>query len=307
MAKTSFTELVGCARPLQLAGMGGVSTVELAAAVTNAGGLGMIGAAGIPTDDLGEMLETLDGATSGPFGANFLMPFLDPEALSIAAERCAVVEFFYGAPDRALVEIAHHKGALASWQVGSIEEAEAAVEAGCDLIVAQGIEAGGHVRGKTELRALLEATTDLPTPIVAAGGIGSAADVARALDSPASAVRIGTRFLAATESGAHPGYIDALIEARADDTVITEEFAVGWPNAPARVLRASLEAARSAHDPAATVGEERWPVPRFSTLPPTKDASGNISAMPHYAGFSVDGVTKRQPAAEIVAELLSRI
>src|SRR5438270_8351163 len=98
MPKTSFTELVGCARPLQLAGMGGVSTVELAAAVTNAGGLGMIGAAGILRDDLAEMLEKLETATDGPFGANFLMPFLDPEALSIAAERCSVVEFFYGEP-----------------------------------------------------------------------------------------------------------------------------------------------------------------------------------------------------------------
>src|SRR6266568_4035536 len=122
MAKTSFTELVGCARPLQLAGMGGVSTVELAAAVSNAGGLGMIGAAGIPTDTLDEVLEALDAATDGPFGANFLMPFLDPEALSIAAERCRVVEFFYGAPDRALVEIAHQKGALVSWQIGSRDE-----------------------------------------------------------------------------------------------------------------------------------------------------------------------------------------
>jgi len=307
MAKTSFTELVGCARPLQLAGMGGVSTVELAAAVTNAGGLGMLGAAGIPTDTLAEMIETLDATSDGPFGANFLMPFLDPEALSIAAEHCAVVEFFYGAPDRGLVEIVHAKSALASWQVGSVEEAEAAVEAGCDLIVAQGIEAGGHVRGRQARQTLLEAMTDLPTPIVVAGGLGSAEQVARALDSPASAVRIGTRFLAATESGAHPAYIDALIAAEAGDTVITEEFAVGWPNAPARVLRASLEAARSADDPAATVGEERWPVPRLSTLPPTKNASGNIAAMPHYAGFSVDGVTKRQPAAEIVSELLSLI
>jgi nitronate monooxygenase len=307
MAKTSFTDLVGCARPLQLAGMGGVSTVELAAAVSNAGGLGMIGAAGIPVDTLAEMFETLDAATHGPFGANFLMPFLDPEALSIAAERCRVVEFFYGDPDGSLVEIVHAKGALASWQVGSLEEAEAAVEAGCDLIVAQGIEAGGHVRGKTELRSLLEATTDLTTPLVAAGGIGSAADLARALDLGATGVRIGTRFLAATESGAHTAYVQALIEASAGDTVITEEFAVGWPNAPARVLRASLEAARSADDPAATVGEESWPVPRFSTLPPTKDASGNIAAMPHYAGFSVDEVRKRQPAVEIVTELCSRI
>jgi NAD(P)H-dependent flavin oxidoreductase YrpB (nitropropane dioxygenase family) len=248
------------------------------------------------------MLETLDATTNGPFGANFLMPFLDPEALSIAAQRCRVVEFFYGDPDGSLVEMVHAKGALASWQVGSIEEAEAAIQAGCDLVVAQGTEAGGHVRGKTELRSLLEATTDLTTPTVAAGGIGSAAEVERALDLGATGVRIGTRFLAATESGAHPAYVQALIDASAGDTFITEEFEVGWPHAPARVLRSSLEAARSSgEEMVAKVGTEGWPVPRFSTLPPTKDATGNVAAMPHYAGFSVDGVLKRQPAAEIVA------
>src|ERR1044072_8382672 len=160
MTTPSFTERVGCSLPLQLAGMGGVSTAELAAAVTDAGGLGMLGAAGVPVDMLGEMLETL-GATGKPFGVNFLMPFLDPEALSLAAGVARVVEFFYGDPDPSLVGIAHTGGALVSWQVGSVEEAHRAQAAGCDLIVAQGIEAGGHIRGQTNLDVLLKAITDL--------------------------------------------------------------------------------------------------------------------------------------------------
>jgi nitronate monooxygenase len=302
MAIPTFTDLVGCALPLQLAGMGGVSTPELAIAVCEAGGLGMIGAAGVPIDMLGEMLETL-GASGKPFGVNFLMPFLDAEALALAAGKARVVELFFGDPDRSLVEIAHAGGALASWQVGSPEEAYGARDAGCDFMVAQGVEAGGHVRGGTDLETLLSTLTDLPTPIVAAGGIGSAADVQRALNSPATAVRVGTRFVAAEESQAHPDYVEALIHASSDDTVITTEFDVGWPNAPARVLRSSLEAARDSDDPCATVGEQDWPVPKFSTLPPTKDARGNIAAMPHYAGFSVNGVTKRLSAKEIVEEL----
>jgi len=306
MAKAAFTDLVGCALPLQLAGMGGVSTPELAAAVSNAGGLGMIGGAGVPVDMLGGMLETLE-ATGEPFGVNFLMPFLDLEALRLAAGKARVVEFFFGDPDASLVEITHARGALASWQVGSTQEARKAQVAGCDIIVAQGVEAGGHIRGQTDLEILLDALTDLATPTVAAGGIAGAADVERALSSPATAVRIGTRFVAADESLAHPDYVDALIRASHDDTVITTEFDVGWPNAPARVLRSSLEAARNSEDPCATVGEQAWPVPRFSTLPPTKDARGNVAAMPHYAGFSVDGVTKRLSAKEIVAELTSGI
>ena len=291
MTTPSFTDLVDCALPLQLAGMGGVSTAELAAAVSEAGGLGMIGAAGVPIDMLGGMFETLE-ATGEPFGVNFLMPFLDPETFKFAAGQARVVELFYGDPDRSLVEIAHAQGALVSWQVGSAEEANAARRAGCDIIVAQGIEAGGHVRA---------------TPIVAAGGIAGPEDVEVAIDSPASAVRIGTRFLAATEANVHPTYVDALIAAKRSDTVITTEFDVGWPNAPARVLRSSLEAARKSDDPCATVGEQQWPVQRFSTLPPTKDARGNVAAMPHYAGFSVDGVVKRQSAKEIVEELCRRV
>ena len=304
MTTPSFTDLVGCTLPLQLAGMGGVSTAELAAAVSNAGGLGMIGAAGVPLDMLGEMLETL-GATGKPFGVNFLMPFLDPEALRLAAGTARLVEFFYGDPDSSLVEIAHTGGALVSWQVGSEDEARAAQAAGCDLIVAQGIEAGGHIRGQTNLDVLLKAITDLATPIVAAGGIGRSADVEHALNSPATAVRVGTRFVAADESQAHPDYVDALIGATKDDTEITTEFDVGWPDAPARVLSSSLEAARTSEESSATVGEQAWPVPRFSTMPPTKDARGNVAAMPHYAGFSVDGVTQRQTAKEIVNELVA--
>ena len=302
MATPSFTDLVGCELPLQLAGMGGVSTPELAAAVSDAGGLGMLGAAGVPIVMLGEQLEMLK-ATGKPFGVNFLMPFLDPEALALAAGVARVVEFFFGDPDRSLVETARRGGALVSWQIGSVEEARHAKDAGCDIIVAQGTEAGGHVRGRTNLETLLNALTDLATPTVAAGGIAGRPDVEKALDSQATGVRIGTRFLAALEANTHPAYVDALIAATKEDTLITTEFDVGWADAPARVLRSSLEAARTSDDPCATVGDQGWPVPRFSTLPPTKDARGNVAAMPHYAGFSVDGVTKRQSAKEIVDEL----
>src|SRR5205823_5678448 len=116
----------------------------------------------------------------------------------------------------------HTGGGRAGWQVGSADEARDAQDAGCDVIVAQGIEAGGHVRGTTGLLPLLEevrAAVDLP--LVAAGGIGSGRAMAAALVAGADAVRVGTRFLAATESIAHPIYIDALIRAGADDTVVT--------------------------------------------------------------------------------------
>src|SRR5436190_1878292 len=135
--------------------MGGVSTPELAIAVTNAGALGMVGAVMVPAELLARQLEEASARTVGPIGVNFLMPFLDRDAVEAAAGRCRVVEFFYDDPDASLIEVVHAGGALACWQVGSADEAVAAADAGCDLVVAQGVEAGGHVRGTTALLPLL--------------------------------------------------------------------------------------------------------------------------------------------------------
>lgn len=143
MIETRFTELLGCSVPIQQAAMGGVATPELARAVAEAGGLGMVAGVMVPPALLEQMLDGLRKQTSRPCGVNFLMPFLDREAVAVAASRVRVVEFFYGDPDPALVELAHRGGALACWQVGSRDEAIAAAAAGCDPIVAQGNEAGG--------------------------------------------------------------------------------------------------------------------------------------------------------------------
>jgi nitronate monooxygenase len=309
---TSFTDLVGCRLPVQLAGMGGGgSDVGLASAVSNAGGLGMLGAGGLPFALVAPMLEAMPDATTEPFGVNFLMPFLDRDAVSAAAEACALVEFFYGDPEPALVDVVHSGGALAGWQVGSAPEAQAAVAAGCDLVVAQGTEAGGHVRGKKSLAIVLkEVLGVVGVPVVAAGGIGTARQVKAALNAGAAAVRIGTRFLAATESPAHPDYVAALIAATADDTEITEAFGNGWPDAPHRVLRSSLAAAQAISDDVVgttSTGPTESPVARLSPTYPLTNMTGNIAAMAMYAGTSVDGVLKRQTAAEIVAELCSEI
>lgn len=309
---TPFTELVGCRLPLQLAGMGGgTSDVGLAAAVTEAGGLGVLGAGGLPGPVVEPMLDALSGATQGPFGVNFLMPFLDRDAVVAASKRCRVVEFFYASPERELVELVHEGGALAGWQVGSADEARAAVQAGCDFVAVQGTEAGGHVRGKQTLREVLaEAAAAVSVPIVAAGGIGTPGDVAGALAEGASAVRIGTCFLAAQESVAHPVYIDALIGASAEDTVVTEAFSVEWPNAPHRVLRSCIAAAEATDEDVVgslSLGAMEIPVPRFSVTVPTKDVKGNVAAMCMYAGTSVGAVREQRLAAAIVAELCSEL
>ncbi|HET6793596.1 MAG TPA: nitronate monooxygenase, partial [Acidimicrobiales bacterium] len=152
----AFTDLVGCRLPLQQAGMGGVATPELALAVTGAGALGMLGTPG-GADALTATLDDVTGRADGPVGINFLMPFCDPAAVEVAAARLRLVEFFWGGPDPAMVARVHDGGALCAWQVGSADEASAAYDAGCDLVVAQGVEAGGHVRGTVGLLPLLDA------------------------------------------------------------------------------------------------------------------------------------------------------
>jgi nitronate monooxygenase len=302
---TRFTELVGCEVPVQQAGMGAASTPELAAAVSNAGGLGMLAAT---ADDVSADIDAVLRAAPGrPFGLNFLMPFFDRALFDAVAARVPLLEWYWSQPDPVLVGLAHDAGALAAWQVGSVDEARAAADAGCDLIVAQGIEAGGHVRGTLGLLPLLDAVLDAVTvPVVAAGGIGTARGVAAVLAAGAAAVRIGTRFAATLESGAHPRYQQALIDAEAADTVVTEAFSVWWPAAPHRVLRSAVEAAEALDDE--FVGDvggagEPFRIPRFAVRPPNRATRGRVDAMALYAGQSVGAVRALVSAAEVVREL----
>jgi NAD(P)H-dependent flavin oxidoreductase YrpB (nitropropane dioxygenase family) len=309
MLTTAFTKLVGATAPIQLAGMPGVSTPELVAAVASAGGLGMLGAPMLSPPVLTATLEQIRTSTNGAFGVNFLMPFLDPACVPVAAHHACVVEFFYGDPDPTLVKQVHAGGALASWQVGSVAEALAAERAGCDLVVAQGTEAGGHVRGQTSLLPLLSAVVGtVRVPVIAAGGIATAGDLAAVLACGAAGARMGTRFVAAAESGAHPSYVRALLAASAADTVLTEAFSDMWPNAPHRVLRSAVAAAEALADDdvgSVRLGDRILPIRRFSVIAPTTTTTGRIDAMALYAGESVGAVTAVQPAAAIVAEVVA--
>lgn len=309
MIETRLTRLVGATAPIQLASMPGVSTPELVAVVAEAGGIGMLPAPMMTPAALEHALDAVAARTSGAFGVNFLVPFLDPACVEVAARGAKLVELFYGDPDPALVDRLHAMGALVSWQVGSLDEAVAAERAGCDVVVAQGTEAGGHVRGRTSLVPLLSQVLDaVRVPVVAAGGIATGRDLAAVLACGAAGARIGTRFVAAAESGAHPSYVEALIAASAADTCLTEAFSVLWPDAPHRVLRSAVAAAEALSDDVVgelRVGDETVPVPRLSVYCPSKDTTGRVDAMALYAGESVANVSAVQSAGDIVAELVS--
>jgi NAD(P)H-dependent flavin oxidoreductase YrpB (nitropropane dioxygenase family) len=270
----------------------------------------MLGAAPASYPDRLDVLDRLGCTTRG---AGFLGPFLNPPEFEATIGRVKVAELFWLTPDETIVGQIHDAGALAGWQVGSAAEARLASDAGCDLVVVQGLEAGGHVRGSVGLLPLLDDVLAAIRPdvvVVAAGGIGSARAMAAALAAGADAVRVGTRFVASLESGAHPDYKSALVAAGAADTVLSEEFGreTGWPDAPNRVLRSALDAA-TAHAPGRVAqlrlagAPETFPINRFDTLPPLAECEGDIAAMAQYAGQSVGGVHGIQSVAEIVAEL----
>jgi nitronate monooxygenase len=310
MLRTAFTKLVGVDAPIQLAGMGSVGGPKLAAAVSEAGGLGVTTVAGLTPEGVEARLDEIRRHTRKPYGANFLIPLVQPEAVQAATRGARVIDFFWGFPDVELVRLAHEGGALVSWQVGSLEEAVAAEKAGCDFIIAQGIEAGGHIRGKLGVLQLLAQTVDaVKVPVLAAGGIGNARALAGVLAAGASGARMGTRFLAAEETNAHPDYVRALIAARAEDSVRSSLFEVACPLCPSThgVLRAAVEAAQALTTE--TVGE--WhhpdgtrPIPRLGGAPPNRQFVGNIGAMAMYAGQSVGDVNRVQPAGDIVRELV---
>lgn len=308
---TPFTRLVGCAVPIQQAGFGSSLNVALAAAVGRAGGLGMLGGTLGDAAVLAAACDEYDALAAGaPVGVNFVEPFFDRdrqmEALALAADRCAVVEFFYGEPDPGLVAAIKAGGALAAWQVGSVEEARRAEGAGVDLVVLQGIEAGGHVRATRGLWPMLaEALEVLTVPTVAAGGISSPRTMAAAIAAGAAGVRLGTSFVAARESEFHPDYKALLVDAEGDATVYTDRFAELWPDAPHRVLRrsqAAAEAGRSETVGRMSAGTERIDVPRFAGFAPVADAEGEIEAMACFAGEGVGSIVAVRPAAEIVTE-----
>ena len=299
-----FTDLVGSKWPLQQAGMSGTATSTLAAAVANAGGLGMIGVGRQQLAVVERYLDEVAALTDAPVGCTCIAHFVLPEVEELVAARSPIMEFFYQWPDPGRVP----EGVICGWQVGSVDEAKAAVDAGCQYVIAQGMEAGGHVRGHVPLAELVPAVREaVSVPVVAAGGIGNVAAIRAALSLGADAVRVGTRFVATRESYAHPAYIDALVAATTDDSVLTEAFGVGWPDAPHRVLRSSIEAATAAQSD--VVGETRaangqaMPMARFGVSSPSRDTTGDIGAMALYAGRSVGSVDKVMTAAEVVEEL----
>lgn len=296
--------------------IGGVASPELAAAVANAGGVGHLACTWRNPADLTRLVERMRNLTDKIWGVNLVMDFPVDEHLAVLLDhRVPVVSFFWGSGERHVRAI-RNAGSISMQVVGSPEEAAQAVSAGFDIIVAQGHEAGGHVRGGMGTMALVPQVVDLAgdVPVVAAGGIADRRGVAAAIALGASGVWVGTRFLCAEEANIHPVYRERVTQARGDATLYSQVFDIGWPDAPMRTLKnETTDAWIAAGRPAApNRPSEGTPVaaradgseiPRYFFGSPGRDVSGNVGAMALYAGQAVGLVNRSESAAAIVTDL----
>jgi len=291
----------------------------LAAAVSNAGGLGMVTLTW--SDDPGAVVRETAGLTARPFGGNFVLTSDHHRHLDQAlAAGLRIVSFMWGDPSSYITAV-HDAGAVVLHTVGSAGEARRAVAAGVDVIVAQGWEAGGHVWGTVATLPLVPAVVDAvaPVPVIAAGGIGDARGVAAVLALGAQAAWLGTRFLLAEEMPIHEDYRRALIAAaETDPQWYPNLYDVGWPDSPHRALRNSTA---QAWDAAGRPPDAQRPgqgdviahfasgeaIVRYEPAPPMAGTTGDIEALSMWAGQSVALAAQPQSAADIVAELTSRL
>lgn len=310
MIHTPVCDLLGITHPIVLGGMATGTSVPLVAAVSNTGGLGILGVTGQSAAEMQEQVAAIRAATPQPFGVNFLL-FLTSEANFAAAleARPPVVSLAWARPDQDLqhyIQRVHDAGLLAMYMAGEVPEASRAAEAGADVIVAQGTEGGGHVGWMASMALVpmvVEAVT--PRPVLAAGGIADGRGLAAALALGAAGVLLGTRFLATDEAPIHANLKQAIVQSNGHDTVLTEipDIAAGqvWPGAMARTLHNRFVEQWSGREwalrqQAGTVGAAA----RVARL------AGDVDNAPILIGQDAGLIDSVLPAAEVIQRMVAQ-
>lgn len=318
--RTPICDLLGCDVPILLAGMGGVSRWELAAAVANAGGYGMLGMVRESPALITEEVTALKAATARPFAVNVIPAATEPGLLDAQIRCCldlgvSAFTFFWDVMPEVVARV-KRAGCLVLHQVGTVEAARQAEGAGSDVIIAQGVGAGGHVHGRQPVFELTEQILGaVSAPVVASGGLATGADLARALSMGAAGIQCGTAFLATEESFAHPYHKARVVEATGTDTVLTDVFVLNWPKGAAvRVIANSviegLNGNVLGHDPETLPRESiAWDGDqsrlRYSTDSPLRTTTGDLEAMALYAGIGAGAINGIVPAAQRIAEIVA--
>jgi nitronate monooxygenase len=318
MITTPFTRLFDLQIPIVQAPMGGVAGPRLVAAAANAGALGVLPVWYLPIELAVRLVETTRTLTDRPFAVNVRADLVQQDLIAACLDAgAAVVHLFWDDPAASMAPI-RERGVPMLATVWDAASARRAVDAGSCAVIAQGVEAGGHVRGTRPLAALIgEVRAEIgDLPLAAAGGLATGADIAAVLAAGADAAALGTRFAATEESDAHDGYKRALTEADSDATIMTTCFDGDWPGAPHRVLRNSTylrwEAAgrpppgrRPGEGEVILRGSNGMPVVRYHMALPTRDDDGDWEAAALYAGCGVAAVKNAPPLAQLIERLMA--
>ncbi len=316
--KTRLCDILNLSTPIFQGPMAGATTPQLASAVANHGGLGMVPLGNWPIENCEKIIDDTLALTDQAIGVNLILEWDQSERLEMSLKKgIKVIWFFWGNPTPFIKKI-HEYDAKVILTVGSADEAKRAVDVGVDVIVAQGWEAGGHVWGEVATMPLVPAVVDAvesKVPVVAAGGIADGRGLAAALALGAEGVVLGTRLLSSFEAGIHEQYKNRIISAKETDTVYTDLFDKGWPNSHMRVLRNStyeqwINAGKppsgkrpGEHDIITQFSPDR-PVERYSYSMPSPIMEGNLEPLAHYAGQSVGLVKNRKSVHEILDEVV---
>ncbi|MEQ9554878.1 MAG: nitronate monooxygenase [Rhodospirillales bacterium] len=316
MLKSTLCGLLGCRYPVLQAGMGGVARADLVGAVTRAGGYGFLGMVRESPELIRREIEAVRDGTDRPFGVNLIPAATDARLLDAELAACfdagvqSICLFWDVYPD--VIKRAKDHGCLVFHQVGTVADARRAEQAGTDVIIAQGEEAGGHVHGTTSSLVLVpQVVQAVSVPVVASGGFASGRSLVAAMALGAAGIHCGTAFLATEESFAHAYHKERVVGARSEDTLRTDLFAINWPvGASVRVIGNSLTAkagaTRFGHDPylrkrEPIALEDDRPIYRYSTDSPLRNMRGELEQLALFAG-QVAGEIDDIPTAAVRIE-----
>jgi len=326
---TRFTQHYGVRHPFASAAMAFAGmTPDLAIAVCQAGGIGALAVGFTPPELLRQYIRTIKAATGAPFNVNFITCFDNDAQVKVCAEEgVPIVSWHWGHPSEGNRKLLKDAG-VAYWeQVGSVDDARRAVDAGAEVIVAQGYEAGGHnyqgLPGKPGLPTLVLVPTMVDAVgkeamVLAAGGIADGRGVAAALALGADAVWVGTRLVATNEAAVHPEHKRRIVAAHGEDTVFSSIFGPEWPHFNPMRLQRNRVVAEWNHR-LAEVPQERGALPvvgktvlygqpmemrKFNVILPTPETEADWEEMPWLMGQGVGLVHDIRPAAEVVESMM---
>lgn len=300
MIRTRICDILGIEHPIIQGGMAWVATGELAGAVSNAGGLGIIGAGNAPADVVRAEIRKVKEITQKPFGVNVMLlsPFVDEVMEAIMQERVPVITTGAGNPGKYISGL-KRIGCKIIPVIPSVSLARRMERLGVDAVIAEGTEAGGHIGELSTLVLVPQIVDAVKIPVIAAGGIADGRGLAAALALGAQGVQIGTRFICAAECTAHINYKQAVLRAKDRDAVVTGR-STGHPvrNLRNRLTR-KLEEMENRRVPVEELESVGRGALRLSVV------EGDVENGSVMAGQTAGMIKKIQPSQEIIQEIIT--